>query len=522
MSSNPYQVCGPTVPPLLGRRRLLSRLTDSLDKPSPDHLSVVGPSFIGKSVLLHHLATSYASGCGRYIGAIYWDLRHHSPVTDGQFLQRLAAEVRSGLVAAQHELAQWLDLQGGELYEQLQLLADELGSRGERLLLVLDGMDRILDCAEISRDLWDNLRQLGQASSVRFVVGSRLPLSELCKSEACSTSDFDGIFNQSPLFVERFCSDDLPDLMAPLAARGTTVAPSASEALLSWTGGLPVLTVALLQRLWQEPEKGELTREAVGRVAEKVAEESETLLGRLWSDLSVDQQAFLADLAGERPQFAALPRRQQSDLQRLGLVDRKGEIHQWTCRMLEQYVRGQSEDIENIRSLFADEQSFFHNIRAILELRLGQVPIVEQRLRQRVEKAIRALDGDGCDAIDEMRKIADDALDAIWRHELPTDRVLPPQWLDLDEIRRITTRALPGGRGHQCRVLELITSTEYGLPLAQAATRRTYYLVQHVKSLGDYGQHLDGDEVPLCFAASACHSAIELCASIASDILSRQ
>ena len=62
MTINPYYVFGPSIPPMLGRASLMRSIENHLLKPSPDHVSVVGPAHYGKSVLLRHLADAHHSG----------------------------------------------------------------------------------------------------------------------------------------------------------------------------------------------------------------------------------------------------------------------------------------------------------------------------------------------------------------------------------------------------------------------------------------------------------------------------
>jgi predicted AAA+ superfamily ATPase len=50
-----------SVSPMLGRRRLSERLRGNLVKPTPDHLSLVGPRFFGKTVVLSALANKLRS-----------------------------------------------------------------------------------------------------------------------------------------------------------------------------------------------------------------------------------------------------------------------------------------------------------------------------------------------------------------------------------------------------------------------------------------------------------------------------
>jgi hypothetical protein len=44
-----FQIFGATIPPLIGRKVIMARLWNSLTKPTPDHLQVIGPRFAGKS-----------------------------------------------------------------------------------------------------------------------------------------------------------------------------------------------------------------------------------------------------------------------------------------------------------------------------------------------------------------------------------------------------------------------------------------------------------------------------------------
>ena len=77
---------------------------------------------------------------------------------------------------------------------------------------------------------------------------------------------------------------------------------------------------------------------------------------------------------------------------------------------------------------------------------------------------------------------------------------------------------IPRKRGWQCRILRVITGTEGNDPVAKFVTKRTYLLVDHLQSVGDFGQHRGGETVTLPIAASFCLSAISLCESLARDL----
>ena len=143
-TTNPYQVLGPAIPPMLGRMELMRWIEKHLLKPTPDHVSVVGPAHYGKSVLLQHLASAYRTRASGYLTATYVDLRHGTPTSDREFMRRLAAETRTALQADRPELGGLIDLEDESMHEVLGLVFEDLEKARERVLVVLDGFDYAL------------------------------------------------------------------------------------------------------------------------------------------------------------------------------------------------------------------------------------------------------------------------------------------------------------------------------------------------------------------------------------------
>ena len=141
MKTNPYQVLGGSVAPMLGREALVQRLDGHLLKATPDHVSVVGPAHYGKSVLLLHLSDAYRADPSRYLAASYVDLRRRTPASDREFMERFAEEIRVTLEAVHGDLAEWIESNDENVHEVLGLVFDELVKNDERLLVVFDGFD---------------------------------------------------------------------------------------------------------------------------------------------------------------------------------------------------------------------------------------------------------------------------------------------------------------------------------------------------------------------------------------------
>ena len=291
---NPYQVLGPSVPAMLGRAALMGRIDNHLQKPSPDHVSVVGPAHYGKSVLLKHLAASYGAGADGYAAAAYVDLRHPVPTSDLDFMQRFATEIKTVLQAAGSQLAD--SLEGPEGHEYLDLVFRELEGEGGRLLAVLDGFDYALAASGLTDNLWDQLRTLAQRNSLRLVTGSRRPLRELCRTEESMTSDFWGIFYYEPLRVAAFNDDDLEALLLPFRDAHYEFDGPVREELANWTGGVPLLTCALLLKLWVEYH-GTISRPVVEQAAIAMLAEQRGLLDELWDHCSDELRADLGTLS---------------------------------------------------------------------------------------------------------------------------------------------------------------------------------------------------------------------------------
>ena len=515
MSSSPYRVLGVGVPPMLGREQLFEDILRHLIKAMPDHMCVVGPPLFGKSVLLKHLASHFESGRDHYLTALYWDLRHGTPQTDVEFRRRFAARVKEALKPVQPDLSEDLALEEEELGELLRLVLEELEKRGLRILAVLDGFDHVLAGSGITGNLWSEMRDLGQRASLRLVTGSRRRLRELCRTEDSRTSDFWEIFYDTPLKVGCFQHHDWSGFLSPFNSRRVQLDRSARKEIRNWTGGVPVLSAALADRLFAGAREGvTLSKLDVDRAASVIVEERRELLAVLWENCSIELQADLAALADRDMPLSEVPDQRRRDLELRGFADSSRIKLRSSCRLMATYARHQASDVENLRRLFGDAERFEGNIRSLLELRLAQVGGVDLELRGYVERAIRDLHPDASHSVVWMRSIAERALNLIWAAELPLDRSLPGAWKFLG----VRYDRVPRRRGQQCNLLRLITGTEEHAPVSQFVTKSTYLLVDHLQSVGDFGQHKEDDTVSVPIAAAFCLTAIGVCESLSRDL----
>ena len=133
-----------------------------------------------------------------------------------------------------------------------------------------------------------------------------------------------------------------------------------------------------------------------------------------------------------------------------------------------------------------------------------------------VRHAILDLQPKPANSVVWARSIAERGLKLIWDAELGPDRSLPDNWKHLG--LRLDPWQFPSRPGRQCYILSHITGTSEHNPVSKFITKPTYLLIDHLQSVGDFGQHQGDNTVTLQFAAAFCLSAIALCDSLARDL----
>jgi hypothetical protein len=499
---------------MIGRLRLAEEVQARLDKPSPDHVSVLGPALYGKSVLLQEIAARYAPGRPGYLTSVYVDLRRRTPANDHELRERVAGKLQTALEKPWPEGAELLKFEDVAVAERLQLVGQELAKTDDTVLLVLDGFDDVLPNPGITRKVWDNLLRIAALPVFRYITGSRKPLRELCRTEDSRTSDFWEIFHDVPVMVDCFNERDWAELLAPFDNQNTTLDAAARERLDEWTGSVPVLCLALLQSLWEAAEPdSELGAKEIDRVAERLLVRRRQILTALWEDCSAEMNTDLADLSRRQLRAREVPENRLHRLERRGFIGQEGKRLRFVCRLMERFAARESEGVSSLQRVFGDRELFEHNIRMFLEMRLSQVHVVDGTLHGYVEQAIRHLQPEPRHALVWIRTIVDRALDVIWERELKDGVTIPPHWLE--EWERAEVRnppddgrgRVPAERGRQMRLLRYATGAGVSgrslRRLTKKISKPTGLLLEHLQSVGNFGQHQD-DEVNRPFVVSVC------------------
>jgi hypothetical protein len=373
---NPYQVQGPGVPEMLGRRRLRQQVDDLLTGEPSYHVSVVGPSLYGKSVLLNDLATHPPKG---YASALYWDLSIEVPTDDADFRRTFAGKLRavasSGSSAAGRPPAGLDD--GTELASAFR---EVLRSHG-RLLVVLDSIDDTLENPNVTRDLWDDLYQFGQ-SDLRFVTGSRARILGLTKGrpEEGPPLRFHELFYPEEVTVGPFELEDWNAFLAPmleLLPPDPDIAGNAlADEMRQWSGGVPILAAALAEKLVRSARNTEAIADGglVNQIAEQmVTRGAHDAIRRFHNGLREELRDALAYIGDEG--HARMSRPLGTYAERFGLARRTARTSEagtttWesACRLVTTFASRQSKP-QDLDHLFGEPEDYDRNIVLAMKAR---------------------------------------------------------------------------------------------------------------------------------------------------------
>lgn len=530
MSTTPYSLSAVNLGPTLGRTREMTRIVSALTKPTPDHLTIVGPKRFGKTMVLRATVAVLSDPKKGYVGAGYWDLRHDRPESDASFRSKLATHLKHALVANRPDFAALLD-PNDPAGLGLQMVVDELAKTKERVLLVLDGFDHAPIGDGLSVNLLGQLRQLADGPALRFVTGSRAKLREVCRTVAAQESDFWNIFNPNPIEIGRFDDGDWDDLLRPCVEAGLTVEAPAKTELKNWTNGVPLLTLALLGELYAaSATRGSITKEMVDNTAAEALASHSTILDDLWDGCSSELRDDLrAASHTDGCPSSQIPQVRRRDLLSRGfIVETSGRVR-LGCRVWQSFVEQQAKSVEEVDRLFSDVTRFDRNMRRVLELRLdGLRGTVSVGLESAVRAAIQDLASDPGVSIGRGRLVLDRALSEVAKLENIQGDAIPASWLSewkssgrtftgiMDEALR--TGKFPAKPKAILAVLRTATGDVGARRVAKFLSKATSNLLDFVAAVGDFAQHPEGEEVEPGFANAFCFASVELCASIASDL----
>lgn len=524
--------------PMIGRARIFERMSGDLTKATPQHLSVVGPRYSGKTVLLDAVAQSMTDS-GKFECVLSWDLGHHTPQCDTEFLSALQTRVAEGLKEIRRDLFDYLtEDEAG--YDELREVIDALGKKGKSILMIWDGFDRPLREGKLTRNLWDNLLELCRQDGLVLVTATRKKLQELVRDEKSVTSEFWQVFEVVPLGPL-----DMPDIEEFVAVSSEhQFQPGAVTELENWSGGIPPLVVALLNQVQHLVPQGYVSNEVVNKAAETLDEKAIAAIEAIWNDLP-ESTIDLFRLICEKGEFVSADagRPDRSLLLSIGLARQAGNKLIPGCKLMARHSRQINNSTTALEHLFGTWNAYQGNIRGILERRISQIPRFDDRLFRMVERGLKDLPSYPEDCLNNLTHIEERALDLIWGHEADQDRCFPAKvissWseatLRIQKDRRVRIMgdmvqadetgdpkawSVPSDRTAQLTLLQYLTGSHqvYCQSIAIGVSKDTYALLNAVHSFRNRSQHASGQAIHLGVAVSAVMLCVELLACLQREL----
>jgi|ERR1043166_1357449 hypothetical protein len=518
-----YHVFGAGRADLLGRQKEI----DSIRRRwLNQHISIVAPRDYGKTVLLEHTARLASEEPG-FAGVGFWDVRKNPVKDDAAFWRKLYHCLKNQIPASSEHLPKDENAADAEsMLDAFGFLAEEQ----KRLLLLWDGVDELLLKGGLSDNLWNQLTALADLKSVTLILSSRRRLMDLLPTEEAKGSDF---WRRFALVIHLGCfqEQDWPSLIAPLNSKGGELDSSAQKELVNWSGGIPLLTAALLGALAAEvTTKCSLTKANVDAVVETLDPRS---VDMAWRDLGSELQNEFADIC-RKDATGGIPRSELSttlmaELLGRGLVTESGNKCRSAVRLLARHAVQVTNPMPKLKGLFGTSDNFIANTQGMLELRLAQVGSLDADLKYHVSQILKSLDHPDT-AMELMRGVFDRTATLVLNRDFP-DGKIPSAWVDewvqqdkLDRNdpeqrnRELLESRVPKTRASRRWLLKLLVNSEAGGRTRLRSS--TLRLMEFVYDTGNYGHHACdvGEEIPISFALSASFSAVELCHHVAEDL----
>ncbi|SDZ85763.1 hypothetical protein SAMN05216562_0807 [Microbulbifer marinus] len=520
MDDRIFPILGTTIAPLIGRKALVGSVENALKKRTPDHIQVVGARFSGKTVLLNEIARYFQEEDTTYTATFFWDLGHCTPQTDEQFIIRFTEKLTSALKKNHPDLSEYLheleDVSYQEIAEVLEVLKEENG----KVLAILDGFDRPLLNGQLTRNLWDQLRELAIKPSLRFVTASRRSLRELIRQPDAQTSDFWNIFAPNPVRVGCFDEDDLDDALTRLSHVSFT--RGALTEIWNSTNGFPLMVLETLNCIADSEELGNVTDVAVRDACQSAYSSLYDPIDTLWGECSSAAQEVFRRIESDN----AVATTDVSDELGEALISRgfvargRGKLFR-ANRLLCKYLSSQNNEDSAMFRLFGKEGEYNRHFRTVLELRISQLESVDGELKRYLMRGVEDMPLYPSVFLANIRGIANHAFELIWDAEL-SERKIPSDWIstwryngerDVDDF----TTSFPKG-GRRLRLLNLMTGSDRSSPVTKWVGKDTYELMCAVHRFGDFGQHQEDSPVGVGTAYAALHLCVELAAKLGSEL----
>ena len=514
--------------PLVGREADLRRLWTDLTKRSPSNIKLVAPKHMGKSVLLKGLCDLARERGKPYRFVVYWDLAERTPTSDEDFVTECCRLLQKQLVGIV-DYREWHDYLGEASMDNFIEVAKTLNGRDLPLLLVLDGIDKVLSRGTGSGPLFNQLRDVFQGSKNRVVVSSRMSPTELARDQQVYDSPFWNLF---PANSTRLFPFTIKDIGALLASRPISSEPGAVQELLQWTGGLPFLVVGLLNCGLGDVIGISLSHQQVVRFGQLVATNMREYLVDFWKQCD-SETAETFRLVQQSPDLLASTILDGSvdNLVNHGLIRREGNKLKTSCRLLADAFASSKKDLGAKGRMFGTWDNYRIEIRDVLEFRLRQIPVFNNRLWNLVKRSIEYLPEYATDSLSNLNNIEVIAMELVWKRELEGKRIFVQEiksyWTEyprsddniIKELPETGDWKIPSDHFKQLALLQRLTGCKHNFDRrTKSISKDTYVLLDAIHTFRNRMVHPEGQEIHIGVAVSALLLCIELLGCLSREL----
>ncbi len=520
MANQPFQILGTSVPRMVARESEFKALVSEIDRSSPNHVSVIGPRFSGKSVLLQSVSKAQLP----FTATVLWDLAHFTPEGDDGFRESFAKRLADHPASELDEYRKLL--REDSSFSSLKTVFEDLRDRKLSILMLWDGFDRPLERGRYSRNLWDQFLDLISKTPLCLVTASRLSLRELIRNEESASSKFWECFGRT-ITIRPFSAEDCDQILGSLT--GMSFDKGSRTELTSWSGCFAPLYLTLINEVVRSAT-GAVTATDVNEAAVKVADDRRDLIRDIWADCpSASQEVFGELLEVKESDIRDFPPLDVEPLILRGLAVRNGSKLRASCRLVNDVAASEGLSYGYLKRAFGDPETFAPTSKRAIAIRLSSLQGLDERLRTHLHRCLEDIPRDVGNCMNQLRSVFDRAIDLLLEAELGSDLSLSNEltdpWLQNNDWQRICTdvghaptSAKQLDRLPRLLLLRLLANPPSSIERkARKVSRTCYELAQVCKTFDDFGNHTKGEIPSTETALAAMTVAIQFVALVQAE-----
>ncbi len=525
-----FPILGAAIPKMLGRSHIMQRIWNDLTKATPSNLSLIGPRFVGKTVIINALAQRAVNESSPYAFVLYWHLGHVSPVSDEDFIAQLCEQLRLSLSKSETDTSEYRAYLEDHSFGNLSEVTDILDDERLPILMLWDGFDKPLGQGKLTGHLWDQMRTLFYGKRHKIVTATRKPLSELIRSQDAISSPFWNIFDMNPVGVGPFDENDREMVIGLL--KDHRFQAGATTEIFNWSAGIPPLFLGILNEIVDDVPSGTVDNKEVSLAANRGLTTLSHIVGDMWSDCPATAKDLYIQLVDRGKVLIAEAGKQETGcLLEMGLAQPMGNKLSPLCRMLGLHVENQEDHSSSMGRLFGSWDCYQKNIRGLLERRLAHISRFDERLYRLVERSIDDIPNYPDDCLNNLSGIRDCALKLIWQREFGTCMCVPQDvviyWTESPRSHHRMVQGminancwdLPTEPIDQIRLLSLFTGSYRNFEAkARTVSKDAFVLIDAIHNFRNRAQHPDGQSIHLGVAVAALMTCLELLACLEREL----